>query len=137
MFGRMRLYMLGSPREKEGTSHHFERCSKALLQQGDECSFSVFPTLESEGSLHQFGFLTLTLRNPRMFKMFMGPKPSLAITHPDLARQVLTRHQERDVSICIFSSQRPKRGKIFPPSVGIPIVHFSVVRTFGKLIMMP
>ena len=47
-----------------------------------------------------------------MFKMFMGPKPSLAITHPDLARQVLTRHQERDVSICFCSSQRPKKGSI-------------------------
>ena len=45
-----------------------KRLAKALLQQGDE--------------------------NPRMFKMFMGPKPSLAITHPDLARQVLTRHQD-------------------------------------------
>ena len=26
-----------------------------------------------------------------MFKLYMGPKPALAVTHPELARQVLTR----------------------------------------------
>lgn len=81
-------------------------CSRAMSAVSQ---FS--PTLESEGSLLQFGFLTLTLRNPRMFKMFMGPKPSLAITHPDLARQVLTRHQERDVSICFFQARGRKEAE--------------------------
>ncbi|CAJ1329030.1 unnamed protein product [Effrenium voratum] len=32
--------------------------------------------------------------NPRMFKMFMGPKPLLVVTHPELARSVLTRPQD-------------------------------------------
>lgn len=38
--------------------------------------------------------LELGHENPRMFKMFMGPRTSLAITHPELARQVLTRPKD-------------------------------------------
>lgn len=34
------------------------------------------------------------LRNPRMFKLFFGPRPCLAVTHPELAREVLTRPKE-------------------------------------------
>ncbi|CAJ1348291.1 unnamed protein product, partial [Effrenium voratum] len=32
--------------------------------------------------------------HPRMFKMFMGPKPMVVVTHPELARSVLTRPQD-------------------------------------------
>ena len=29
-----------------------------------------------------------------MFKLFFGPRPCLAVTHPELAREVLTRPKE-------------------------------------------
>jgi len=44
------------------------RLASALMQMGDE--------------------------HPRMFKMFMGPKPMVVVTHPELARSVLTRPQD-------------------------------------------
>jgi len=36
-----------------------------------------------------------------------------------------------------FKPEAEKRQNIVPPSGGIPIVDFSVARTFGQLIMLP
>ncbi|CAK9106518.1 Cytochrome P450 4c21 (CYPIVC21) [Durusdinium trenchii] len=38
--------------------------------------------------------LEMNAENPRMFKLYFGPKPALAVTHPELARQVLTRPKD-------------------------------------------
>ena len=75
------------------------------MQKGNELLPQMFESSCSEGQkseVREFSELPLSShgqavfpsfgpRNPRMFKLYFGPKPALAVTHPELARQVLTR----------------------------------------------
>lgn len=127
LFGRMRLYMLGSPRKKEGATHHFERCSKALLQQGDECSFSVFPNSwvgRKSSSIwipDPDAEESADVQNVYGTQTFFGHYPS---------RFGQTSFDSSPGEGCLnlfFSSQRPKRGrKLFRPAWEFPLCTFQL-----------
>ena len=135
LFGRMRLYMLGSPRKKEGTTHHFERCSicvdldqrlRLCCSRAMSAVSQFSPTLESGGSLLQFGFIdpgaeeSADVQNVYGTQTFFGHYPS---------RFGQTSFDSSPGEGCLnlfFFNPEAETGGAFPPSVGIPFCTFQL-----------